>query len=451
MTGIGLLLIIALSIGIIIYTCSILKWHPFISLFVASLFTGIVAGIPLSELTKAMADGFGNMMAHIGIVVILGTLIGTILEKTGATNVIADAILKLVGRDKPVLAITMIGFIVGIPIFCDSGYVILSGLTKPLARESGKPYPSIVAGLSSGLYITHTMLPPHPGSLAGAGNLGLGTHLGVVIMIGLIVSLPVAVVAYLWAKKIVSTFTINDQRPNEESIPDATAIAHTRPSLIKSILPIIIPVLLIALGSMSSIIEMNKDLSYYLNFIGSPIIALSIGLLTSTLLIGSAYKGQSEKWFKEGIGHAGPILILVGAGGIYGAVLKKTSLATWIGTIIDGSLSPTMFLLVAYLLGVLLKTAQGSTTSGIIVVSSILAPIAPGLGFDSPTELIVLLLALSSGCMMVSHANDAYFWVISQFSGLSMSATNKVFSLTTVVLSISTFACTLLAYFILVE
>jgi gluconate:H+ symporter, GntP family len=320
-----------------------------------------------------------------------------------------------------------------------------------LARESGKPYPSIVAGLSSGLYITHTMIPPHPGSLAGAGNLGLGTHLGVVIMIGLIVSLPVAVVAYLWAKKIVSTFTINDQRPNEEAKPDATAIAHARPSLIKSILPIIIPVLLIALGSVSSIIEMKKDLSYYLNFIGSPIIALSIGLLTSTLLIGSSYKGQSEKWLKEGIGHAGPILILVGAGGIYGAVLKKTSLATWIGTIIDGSLSPIMFLLVAYLLGVLLKTAQGSTTSGIIIVSSILAPIASGLGFDSPTELTVLLLALSSGCMMVSHANDAYFWVISQFSGLSMSSTNKVFSLTTVVLSISTFICTLLAYFILVE
>jgi gluconate:H+ symporter, GntP family len=450
MTGLALLFLITAAIIFIIFSCSIWKWHPFVSLLVAALITGIFSGIPLSDMPKIMAEGFGNMMTHIGIVVILGTLIGTVLEKTGATQVIANSILLVVGKDRPVMAITLIGLVVGIPIFCDSGYVILSGLTKPLAKESKKSYAAIVAGLSSGLYITHTLLPPHPGSLAGAGNLGLSNNLGIIILIGLMISFPVAIVTWWWSDKKISKVVLSDEAIVSFNSADENVNNTQLPSLSASIIPIIVPVLLIALGSASSIFSINQSLSKYFNFVGSPIIALSVGLALSMFLLASDRSQDKQKWFKEGIEHAGPILILVGAGGVFGSVLKKTSLATWIGEVIgtEGNLSPLAFMLIAYLLGVLLKTAQGSTTSAIIVVTSILSPIAPIIGFDTPVELTFLLCSIASGCMMVSHANDAYFWVISQFSGLTMTDTYKVFSVTTVVLSLATFLFTLVGFVI---
>jgi GntP family gluconate:H+ symporter len=441
LSGIGLLIIIFIAIVFIVFTCSKLKWHPFIALISSAIFIGLTSGIKLNDIPKLMAEGFGNMMAHIGIVVILGTLIGTILEKTGATEVISNAILKFLGQDKPVLAITIIGLVVGIPIFCDSGYIILSGLTKPLAKVSRKPYTSIVAGLSGGLYITHTLLPPHPGSIAGAANLGLASHLGTVILIGLTISIPISIIAWLWADKGVYALHVN-----EDIVENKISLAN-RP-LVNCLLPIVVPVFLIALGSINSIFSSNSMYLNYLNFIGHPIIALLIGLLLSLLILQKEETIMLTDWVKEGVSHAGPILILVGAGGIFGNILKNTSLSTWVVDIIgqENEMSVLLFFLIAFLLGVLLKTAQGSTTSAIIVVSSILAPMCEGIGIDTSVELTFLLCSIASGSMMISHANDAYFWVISQFSGLSMIETYKTFSTTSIVLSISTFLVTIGVY-----
>jgi GntP family gluconate:H+ symporter len=250
LTGWPLLVIIFFAILFIVVACTKWKLHPFLALLIATIATGLAVGLPITDIAKTAADGFGQMMTHIGLVVILGTLIGTVLEKTGATLRIADSIISLFGKDKPVIAITIIGVVVGIPIFCDSGYVILSGLTRPLAKESGKSYPAIVGGLSGGLYITHTLLPPHPGSLAGAANLGVGGHLGVVIMMGLIISIPVAIVTGLFANKFTSRFNV----PLEDNgIIEKDNVEL--PSLTKSLLPVIVPVLLIALGSLAAILH----------------------------------------------------------------------------------------------------------------------------------------------------------------------------------------------------
>ena len=441
LTGWPLLVIIFFAILFIVVACTKWKLHPFLALLIATIATGLAVGLPITDIAKTAADGFGQMMTHIGLVVILGTLIGTVLEKTGATLRIADSIISLFGKDKPVIAITIIGVVVGIPIFCDSGYVILSGLTRPLAKESGKSYPAIVGGLSGGLYITHTLLPPHPGSLAGAANLGVGGHLGVVIMMGLIISIPVAIVTGLFANKFTSRFNV-PLEDNEVIEKDNVEL----PSLTKSLLPVIVPVLLIALGSLAAILQLPEQLNKWLQFIGSPLIALLIGLALSLLLIKKQERSLFERWMKEGAAHAGPILILVGAGGVFGNLLKKTPLADMVQQWVSGdaSLGHLSILLIAFAIGALLKTAQGSTTSAIIIATSILGPIAPVAGFDRPIELSLLLSATAAGAMMISHANDAYFWVISQFSGLNMQQTYRTFSLSTIVLGVTTILVVLL-------
>ena len=438
-TGLPLLLIIAAAILFIVIVCSRFKWHPFLALLVAALFTGLSVGLPLKDIALTANEGFGNMMTHIGLVVVLGTLIGIVLEKSGATLCIADAIIRFFGKDKPVLAITVIGTVVGIPIFCDSGFVILNGLTKPLSRESKKSYTAIVNGLAGGLYITHTLLPPHPGSLAGAANLGLGQHLGTVILTGLLISIPTTIMCWLFASRFLNK--INQYQAHDVQEEELTQL----PVFWKSILPVIVPLLLIAAGSAAELLSMPAMLKNLLLFFGSPVIALLTGLLFSLLLVKAKEAKLFNQWMIEAISHAGPILILVGAGGVFGNVLKKTPLADivhqWVSS---GSFSPIAFLLIAYAIGCLLKTAQGSTTSAIIVATSILSPIAFIAGFKEPIQLSLLLSSTAAGAMMVSHANDAYFWVIAQFSGLSMEETYRSFSLLSIVLSISSLVFILL-------
>lgn len=432
-TGLPLLLIIAFAILFIVLACSIFRWHPFLALLVAALGTGIAVGLPLKDIAKTANNGFGQMMTHIGLVVIMGTLIGTVLEKTGATLRIADAIIGLFGKSRPIFAITIIGAVVGIPIFCDSGFIILNGLTKPLSKESNKSYTAIVSGLAGGLYITHSLLPPHPGALAGAANLGLGQHLGMVIMTGLLISVPTTIICWLFSSRFLAR---NGSPEIDEAIPPG--IAHQLPVLWKAVLPVAVPLLLIAAGSLADLVQMSPSLKSGLHFFGSPVIALLTGLVLSLLLLQGKSAAVFKQWMTEAIGHAGPILILVGAGGVFGNVLKGTPLAALVGNWVQsGTFSPLVFLLIAYAIGCLLKTAQGSTTSAIIIATSILAPIATIAGFKEPLQLSLLLSATAAGAMMVSHTNDAYFWVISQFSGLSMQDTYRSFSLLSIILSVS--------------
>lgn len=440
LTGLPLLLLIASAIAFIVIACARFNWHPFLALLVAALATGLLAGLPVQTLAKIANEGFGGMMTHIGLIVVLGTLIGTVLEKTGATLTIADAIIRFFGKDKPVLAITVIGAIVGIPIFCDSGFVILNGLTRPLCQESRKSYVAIVSGLSGGLYITHSLLPPHPGALAGAANLGLTAHLGLVILNGLLISVPTTLVGWWFCTKILS----KQSSLSEKNIPEAMPVIQL-PALRLSLLPVLVPVLLIAGGSLTALMSMPAWLSAALGFLGSPVIAILAGFLLALPLVRRDQRTEFKKWMREGIGHAGPILILVGAGGVFGNVLKQTPLTDLVQQWIHGgNFAAVGFLLVAFAIGSLLKTAQGSTTSAIILATSILAPVAAVAGFSQPLPLTLLLSATASGAMMVSHTNDAYFWVISQFSELTMQETYRSFSLLSAVLGLTAMACTIL-------
>ena len=432
LSGIPLLLLIAGAIVFIVVMGSKFRVNPFIVLLLTAMLTGIFSGMPINDIAVAANDGFGNMMKKIGLVVVLGTLIGTVLEKSGSILRIAQFILKLFGEGRAVAAITVIGVVVGIPIFCDSGYIILSGLTQPLAKKSGKKHAAIACGLASGLYITHTLIPPHPGSIAGAANLGLKDHLGTVIGVGMMMSVPLAIVAWWFSSKFAAKVSMEDvvEQPQTEKPANV--------SLWRSFLPIAVPLLLIAIASFTFFFDLPGHLRKTIDFLGNPVIALLIGFGLSLFTVSVDQQKVLQSWIKEGVMHAGGILVIVGAGGVFGEVLKKTPIADLVtGFTSGGNGSMLFFLFISWCMGVLLKTAQGSTTSAIIVVTSIIAPLSAAAGFDTPVELSLLLASIAGGTMMVSHTNDAYFWVISQFSGMGMSSTYKTFSLSTVFMSVA--------------
>ncbi|HBG16036.1 MAG TPA: gluconate transporter, partial [Firmicutes bacterium] len=244
--GPGLLLILLGAIVFIVLFTAKVKWHPFIVLLLAAYGVGLAAGMEANAIISAITSGFGGTLGSIGIVIAAGTIIGFILEKSGAALVMANSIIKLVGESRSALAMAFTGGIVSIPVFCDSGFVILSPLNRSLAARSKQSLSVYAIALSLGLYATHVFVPPTPGPIAAAGT--LNADLGIVILLGLVVSIPSILAGYLFAKVFASKIYID---PKPETAPHATAKPEELPSVAKSFAPILVPVILIALKSIA--------------------------------------------------------------------------------------------------------------------------------------------------------------------------------------------------------
>ncbi|MGV3585897.1 MAG: GntP family permease [Adhaeribacter sp.] len=442
-----LLLIIGLAVVFIVLSTSVFKIHPFLALLLACFGVGIAVRMPLAEIGTTIGSGFGSLMSSIGLVVVLGSIIGVALERSGAALRIADAVLNLVGPTKPALAMSVIGLIVGIPVFCDSGFILLSGINRALAQRSKLANGSLTIALASGLYTSHTLIPPTPGPIAAAGNLGASEHLGTVILVGLAISIPVVLVAYIYA--IVAAKKLGTVPAAASTTPEANPKTEVIPGLLKSLAPILVPILLISLASITNILAISPAIAAALNFLGSPLIALLFGVGLSIFLLPQWNAGAFSGWVSEGILQAGPILILTGAGGAFGALLKATPVAALVGQWLSSNAASGSFLLIiSFIIAALLKTSQGSTTSALVITSSMLAPLLTTIGFDTGLELSLLVMAIGAGAMVVSHANDSYFWVITQFSGLTVKEAYQGFTVVTFLQGLTALAFVLLGYFL---
>lgn len=434
-----LLVIILAIVGMIVASVRY-KVHPFISLLLASLVVGLGTGISLDETLIAIQKGFGDLMGYIGLIVVLGSILGVALEKSGAALRLADAVLQWLGKKRPTLAMSVIGTVVGIPVFCDSGFIILSGLKNAVAKKSQASQGALALALASGLYTAHTLIPPTPGPIAAAGNMGAGDHIGLIMILGLIVTIPTVGVAYWWASRQGRKILTELPQIEED-------IQTQRPSLAQSLLPIGVPIVLIALASVIKFLQWELALANILVFLGQPVVALLIGV---GIAFGLYKTEEKSNWTADGIKLAGPILIITGAGGALGGVLKATTLAESIkGWMNYGADSGIIVLLLAFGIAALLKTMQGSSTSSLVITSSILAPLLPAVGFDSSIELSLAVLAVGAGAMTVSHANDSYFWVVSQFSGISMRDAYRNYTVMTGLQGMAAMIVVLMLYLVL--
>jgi gluconate:H+ symporter, GntP family len=428
-THVSICLIVGIAVIVLLTTR--FRVHAFFALMIAAFLTGLGLGMPLGEVILVTKDGFGNIMKSLGLIIVLGTTLGVVLEHTGSTGVIASFILKKTGEKKASLAMSITGFLVGLPVFCDSGFIVLSGLNRPFSARKGIPYSAIPVSLATGLYAVHCLIPPHPGASAAAGTIGV--DLGKLILTGIPIAIPAMLVGHLWAvyagRKFPNPVAGENASPEDE---------RENPSLVRSMLPILVPVILIALKSFFTLGSSfpNSWMNIFLS-LGDPVIALSIGVLLAFNCKRGWNKNSVGTLFRESAEKAGGILVIIGAGGAFGSVLAASNAGLSFSQAINLGTAGIFF---PFLLCFILKTAQGSSTVAIITAASMVQPLLPALGLESPTGKLLCVLSMGAGSMMISHANDAYFWVIAKFSGLEMKTMLRVYTISTVLMGFTAFA-----------
>lgn len=442
LTGLSLIILIIVILVMIIGACAILKWHPFLVLVIAAIVLGISVGMGIEATIDALLQGGGAVFASIGLIIALGTILGETLEKTGAITAIATALLKKTEKEKILPGISLMGAVTGIPVFCDSGFVILSSLARSLSKQSSVSYGAISIALATGLYTSHVLIPPTPGPLAAAGNFNMAGDIGWIMLLGIVVSIPAIIIGWLFARKLNRQNEIHPEAGIEEEVAPVIL-----PRLAFSILPLLLPVILIAMGSMIPFFNLKASFNSVLIFICNPNIALLLGVFTAFLLPGFSQRKKWNSWIQHALTQAGPIILITAAGGALGAVLKATPLAAEFENMIAGkNFSLIIFYPIAFLLAAGLKTAQGSSTAALIITSSIMAPLLAGMSFNHVAEKALLVLSIGAGAMVVSHANDSYFWVINQYSKLPVSSMYRYFTTATFFMGIAVLAsCMLLS------
>jgi GntP family gluconate:H+ symporter len=418
---------IVLSIVLIVILTSVLKLNAFLSMLLVSLLLAL-ATIPVKDIVEVLNTGFGDTLKSIGLIIILGATIGIVLDKTGATLSMANFILSKIGNKKSDIAIGITGFITGLPIFCNSGFIVLSGLNRSLAIRTGKPLLMMTTILAISLYSVHCLIPPHPGPTAAAGRLSV--NFGYLILLGLAVCIPALIVTYFWIRarsKKINNSLISENKEKQVSVQDL-------PSAFMSFLPVVVPLLLIVVKSIMTLIfksEVNYICKGFVSFVGEPVIALLIGVILSLFLIKKFNKIIFNGFLEEAIEKAGPILIITAAGGAFGAVIRATGFGEHTGTLFQ---TTGLGIFLPFLIAAMLKTAQGSSTVALITTANIIAPMLTSLGLDSESGRLLATLSMGAGSIVVSHANDSYFWVVAKFSELDVSDMLKCYTSSTLVL-----------------
>lgn len=431
MTGIGLVIAFVVAIVLMIVMISKFKIHPFISIMLISLVFGLVGGIPLVDGTAAdgskvsgiatvIGAGFSGTFTSIGIVIILGALVGSILEVTGGALKLADMVVSLVGKKHPEIAMELMGWIVSIPVFCDSGFVILNPIRKAMVKRTAASSVMLTVCLSCGLYVAHVFIPPTPGPIAAANTLGIGDSLLMVMGIGAPCSVLPLLAGLLYARFIGRRVKAADEADSGDTVQtyeELKAQYGKLPGGLNTLAPIVVPIVLMALGSISSMAGWTGPMDDLLTFFGTPIVALAVGTVFGVIQL--ATTGTLEKFYdlcQETLKTVGPILFITAAGGVLGKVIANTDIVAFIESQADAL--QVMGLFFPFVLSAILKTAQGSSTVALTTTAGIVAPLLTTLGFDTPVEVTLVVMAIGAGAMTVSHANDSYFWVVTNFGAM---------------------------------
>ena len=443
MSGGLLIIVFVICIAVMIFAISKLKIHPFLSIMGISVIFAFIADISLKDIPSIIGAGFSGTFTSIGIVIILGALIGTVLEKTGGALKLSDMVIKVVGKKNPELAMLIMGWIVSIPVFCDSGFVILNPIKKALIKRTMTSTVAMSMALSAGLYISHVFIPPTPGSIAAANSLNVGNHLLIVIGMGVACSILPLIAGYFFAKyigtKVKSSSELNNTDETVQTYEELVASYGKLPNGFLAVSPIIVPILLMALASIFNMAKIEGNISILVNFLGTPIIALAVGVIFSVITYFNQKKHTKEMqsfydMTNDTLKIVGPILFVTAAGGVLGKVISSSSLVAFITE--NATIFESIGIFFPFILSAILKTAQGSSTVALTTTAGILAPLMGALGLDTPVLASLTVMAIGAGAMTVSHANDSYYWVVTNFSDIKAQDGYKTQTLMTLVIGI---------------
>ncbi|MEV6697186.1 gluconate:H+ symporter [Streptomyces sp. NPDC051453] len=455
----GLLTCAALGIALLLFLIIKVRLQPFLALLTVSIAVGLAAGLSVTELfgtvqksdaVSLIESGMGGTLGHVAIIIGLGTMLGAVLEVSGGAEVLASRLLNLFGEKRAPLAMGLTGLIFGIPVFFDVGIFVLAPIVYAAAKRGGKSIVLYAMPLLAGLSMTHAFLPPHPGPVAAAGLLHV--QLGWVILMGIICGIPAVLAAWVWAAWIGKRIFVPVPQDMVEAADEAKAALveeqhkagvkpTEKPVPLGTILAIIgTPLVLILLATFSSIALDPSTVRSVIEFFGHPFVALTIALLLAYYLLGIR-RGWSRKSLETvstaSLKPVGNILLVVGAGGIFGAVLKGSGVAQALSDTFNNVGLPIIVL--AYLISLVLRVAQGSATVAIVTTAGIVAPLLSEGHYSQPFTALVIM-AISAGSIFASHVNDGGFWMVSKYFGISERDTLKTWTVLESVLSVAGFA-----------
>lgn len=432
-------MIFGLVIGIFLLIVLIMKTkiHAFPALIIAAATTGLIGGMPPESVIGSISSGFGGTLGSIGIIIGFGVMMGELFEASGAAERMARTFIKALGKDREEWALAITGFIVSIPIFCDSGFVILSPLVKAISRKTKKSVVSLGIALALGLVVTHSLVPPTPGPVGVAGIFGVSV--GSIILWGIVLAIPMTVAGTLygkWLGKRIYQLPSEDGegwiRPKYEK--SNSNFQHDKddrelPSMFMAFAPIIVPVILILLSTVTTALKLEGAGIGVIKFLGAPVIAVGIGLLVA--IYGLTSKNSREETLEkmeQGIKSAGIIILVTGGGGALGTVLRDSGAGNHIANIIASTNIPPILL--PFIVASLVRLIQGSGTVAMITAASITAPIILTLDVNPAFAA----LAACIGSLVFSYFNDSYYWVVNRMLGIKEAKEQmKVWSVTTTI------------------
>ncbi|MED1203605.1 gluconate:H+ symporter [Heyndrickxia acidicola] len=432
-----LLIITLIAIIIVILGVSLFKWHAFISLTVASLFLAIFSGMSWDKIVTGYETGVGGALGHLVGILALGTILGKMLAESGGGLSIARFFVRISGEKMLPWAMFFAGFIIGIPVFFEVGILILLPLVISIHKASNKNLLLIALPAIAGLSIVHGIIPPHPGAIAAISI--YKANMGKVLLYGLIVAIPSGLIAGPLFAKLISKRVVPQNAPKfievEEKDPKSL------PGVGLSFFIVLLPVVLLLLGTFAKYLTSNVSAQNVLAFIGSPLVALLISVFIAYILLGlrqGMNRDAIKKFTDESILPVGSIIIIIGAGGGFKQILIDSGVANVIGGMAHHfSLSP---LILAYVIAVLIRVATGSATVALTTAAGIVAPIVAHM---TGVNLELLVIATGAGSLFASHVNDAGFWMVKEYLGLSLKETFKTWTVLESILSVVAFAIVL--------
>ncbi|EJR39805.1 MULTISPECIES: gluconate permease GntP [Bacillus] len=432
-----LLIVTLIAIAIVILGVSWWKWHAFISLTVASLFLAIMSGLNLTKIVTAYETGVGSVLGHLVGILALGTILGKMMSDSGAGMQVADFFIRFFGVKKLPWAMLFAGFVIGIPVFFEVGIVILLPLVISIRKTTKQNILLIALPVIAGLSIVHGLVPPHPGAMTAIGI--YNANLGKVLLYSLIIALPTAIVAGPVFAKWVHKRVIPE---NEPELVRVTTVSTDLPSRKASFFIILLPVVLMILSVVAPYISLPKKITEFLVFVGSPVIALLISCFAAFYLLGIK-QGINKKMIKkltdESLLPVGSIILIIGAGGGFKQILIESGVGTAIAQMAEHiSLSP---IVLAFMVAGLIRIATGSATVALTTAAGIVSPVIQHM---SGVNLELLVIATGAGSLMFSHVNDAGFWLVKEYLGLTVKETFKTWTVLETLLSFIAFGFALL-------
>jgi GntP family gluconate:H+ symporter len=444
-------LILAAVIGIatIVVLITWVKLHPFLALVIGAIVTGLVAGMSATQTITSFTNGFGSTAGGVGVLIALGAIYGKLLADSGGADRIVDTLVSRASAAALPWVMGLVGALIGLPMFFEVGLVLLVPVIILVARRSGLPLMKIAIPTLAGLSAMHGLVPPHPGPLAAISL--IGANLGVTLAFGVLIAIPTVIVAGPLFGKLAARWvdvpvpalfqTAEDGVPQTGAAHDEV-VARRRPGFGATLFSILLPVVLMLLSAVFDIVAPNDTsaLKGVIDFLGKPVIALLIAVLVGMVVLGRG-GGMNSKEVGASVSSSLPaiaaILLIVGAGGGFKQVLVDSTIGTVIAHAISGiggALPVVLFF--AWLVAVLIRVATGSATVATITAAGILQPLVHDLGLSSAGSAL-LVLAIGAGSVFLSHVNDAGFWLIKEYFGLSITQTLKSWSLMECIISVA--------------